>query len=791
MAKLALLIGVSEYQPGLNPIPAAVRDIEAMQRVLLDSGMGDFSEAKLLTNPDKTKIETETESLFSHCTKDDLVLLFFSGHGIKDDRGRLYFAATNTRKNPKGELIRSSAVSARFVHDIMENSRCKRQAVILDCCFSGAFDPVLMAKDDGSVDLQAQLGSPGRVVLTSSSSTQYSFQQEDAELSIYTRFLVEGIETGVGDADEDGFVSADELHKYAASKVQEIAPNMTPRIIVIKEEGYNLILAKARISDPKLVYRKEAARFAAEGKIRPVGRSILNEKQHQLGLTDAEAVEIEKELLRPFQERLENIEKYRAALTSECEQDYPLSEQVKAELENLQNVLGLRDEDVLLIRNEVEENFSEQREAYQKHIEQFKEALVDAINHQFPFSQEKSQALLKLQKSLGLRVADINRIRQPLIQQAALKYEQKLNQEAQERHEKELQDEFESKLWRYQEEFSKAVDLAYPLDDDVQNDLKQLQQSLGLADAEVAQLEQPILGRAEAEREKQLRQHEELQQNTEAQQQEQLSEKTTLVIDPQYHPTPLANIREKLFTRTRGGGKKITLGLLVLGILGFISWLIKFHILSSSPDIPFLNTGHNSGKLPKFYVMRLVGKNNQPIDISVVKDPKKLLGKGESADNPASKDSSSETVLENKITITSGSLVAIDRTFPPLPSDKKLDITQSDSSIQALLIWNCRSIVSEGTETSEQTGVGNLAPDIFLNKETVKEKAEPLDDPKVDSSNPAVYKFQIGWVELSQLEPFVEKTFHHSDLSEDQRKACASPTLKKEGIPAGAPINSD
>ncbi|MEH1852139.1 MAG: caspase family protein [Nostoc sp.] len=44
MAKVALLIGVSEYEPGLNPLPAAVKDIEALQRVFKDSEMGGFED---------------------------------------------------------------------------------------------------------------------------------------------------------------------------------------------------------------------------------------------------------------------------------------------------------------------------------------------------------------------------------------------------------------------------------------------------------------------------------------------------------------------------------------------------------------------------------------------------------------------------------------------------------------------------------------------------------------------------------------------------------------------------
>jgi|GEM_PF-290410 uncharacterized caspase-like protein len=250
MAKVALLIGVSEYNIGLDPLPAAVKDVEAMSRVLKAPSLGGFDDVKQLTNPDVQEMQYEIEHLFSSSTKDDLVVLFFSGHGIKDDAGKLFFATRITSKNSNGDLIQSTAAPASFVLEIMNKSRSRRQVVILDCCFSGAFDSTLRAKHDGSVDLQRELGAEGRVVLTSSSSTQYSFEQHGSDLSIYTRYLIEGIETGAGDQDRDGNISIVELHKYASEKVREKAPSMTPKIITLKDLGFDIVLAKAKITNP-------------------------------------------------------------------------------------------------------------------------------------------------------------------------------------------------------------------------------------------------------------------------------------------------------------------------------------------------------------------------------------------------------------------------------------------------------------------------------------------------------------------------------------------------------------
>ena len=353
MAKVALLVGVSEYEPGLSPLPAALKDVEAMQRVLTNPEMGGFDDIKILENPDRQKMEYEIEKLFSSRNKDDLVVLFFSGHGIKDDAGKLFFATRNTQKNQRGSLIRSTAVQASFVHDIMRLSRSRRQAIILDCCYSGAFDPELHSKDDGSIDLQAELGAKGRVVLTSSSSTEYSFEQlEASHLSIYTRYLVEGIETGAGDSNGDGFISIYELHEYAESKVRETAPKMSPKIICLKDKGFEIILSKARVTDPRLKYRKAASRYANAGSIRPSGRVFLNVLRQKLGLSKNVTDEIEAEILRPYQERLVNLQHYREALVAEAEREYPLGEEACQEMDRLQDFLCLRDEDILSIKQE-------------------------------------------------------------------------------------------------------------------------------------------------------------------------------------------------------------------------------------------------------------------------------------------------------------------------------------------------------------------------------------------------------------------------------------------------------
>lgn len=360
MAKVALLIGVSEYDSSFKPLPAACRDVEAMKQVLQNSEMGGFDDVQTLINLNQWEMAESIETWFRERLSDDLVLLFFSGHGTKDAKRDLYFAARNTRKVGE-ELITSTAVSASFVNDKIKRSKSKQQVIILDCCFSGAFGD-LVGKDDGAIDFENQLGAEGSVVLTSSSSTQYSFEQKEADLSIYTRYVVEGIQTGAADENNDGLISVDELHQYASRKVQEAAPAMKSRIIVLRDEGFRIQLAKAPIGDPRLRYRKEAERRARAGEFSIPARRLLNSLREELQLTSNAAAEIEVEVLQPSREHQRKLREYEQTLIEVLQTESVLSENTLNDLKDYQRRLGLRDEDVAPIQRKATSSITKEVE---------------------------------------------------------------------------------------------------------------------------------------------------------------------------------------------------------------------------------------------------------------------------------------------------------------------------------------------------------------------------------------------------------------------------------------------
>ncbi|HEY5669562.1 MAG TPA: caspase family protein, partial [Anaerolineales bacterium] len=134
--RLALIIGNSAYLDGaLSRLLTPDADVGALGEILLDPELGGFDDVNVLVNMSSHIIRRSIASFFSKKAREDLLLLYFSGHGVLDDQGHLYLAVRDT----DSKLLRGTAISASYITDEMNNSRSQRQLLILDCCHSGAF----------------------------------------------------------------------------------------------------------------------------------------------------------------------------------------------------------------------------------------------------------------------------------------------------------------------------------------------------------------------------------------------------------------------------------------------------------------------------------------------------------------------------------------------------------------------------------------------------------------------------------------------------------------------------
>jgi formylglycine-generating enzyme required for sulfatase activity len=346
MGRYALLVGISNYSH-LNPLPSAVKDVAALRQVLTNPDIGGFAESDVvvLMDVEKGAIEAAIYNLFASRKTDDLLLFYFSGHGVTDSRNDFYFTGLATHK----DALPPTAVPSEYVHKMMNQSRSKYQVVILDCCHSGAFSKGMTAKGVGTVQVLPKLGGEGRAILTASDSTQYAFEQEGFELSLYTHFLVEGLKTGAADRDEDGAVSVDELYEYVRDKVKSVNDLMSPEIYPVRE-GHRIVLAKA-IRDDKLKFRKEVEKVVLRnnGRVSAIARNLLARKWQELKIDPREAEAIISEVLRPYLEYSKKIEEYKQTLLEAIAEEFPFSKAMQEDLREYELHLGLREKDILEI----------------------------------------------------------------------------------------------------------------------------------------------------------------------------------------------------------------------------------------------------------------------------------------------------------------------------------------------------------------------------------------------------------------------------------------------------------
>jgi DNA-binding beta-propeller fold protein YncE len=140
--------------------------------------------------------------------------------------------------------------------------------------------------------IEAQFGGRGRAVITASSAMEYAFEGDQLtdtrELapSVFTSALVEGLETGDADRDQDGRVALDELYDYVYDKVRTVTPNQTPGKWTFGVQGELVIARRSRpVTTP--VPLSAELQEAIDSPLAPVRAAVVQELARVLHGTHA------------------------------------------------------------------------------------------------------------------------------------------------------------------------------------------------------------------------------------------------------------------------------------------------------------------------------------------------------------------------------------------------------------------------------------------------------------------------------------------------------------------------
>jgi len=140
--KLAILIGIDQYQGDIPKLQSAVRDVRAVAQVLRELH---GYETRCIEDSQATlqSLRQLLSELATQVARDDQLLLYFAGHGVADSVGE----ASERPSVPRGFLIPADArresvdsfLPMEELRAAIDKLACIHILLCLDCCFAGAF----------------------------------------------------------------------------------------------------------------------------------------------------------------------------------------------------------------------------------------------------------------------------------------------------------------------------------------------------------------------------------------------------------------------------------------------------------------------------------------------------------------------------------------------------------------------------------------------------------------------------------------------------------------------------
>lgn len=194
-----LLVGAGRFDSDLlTPIPSVIRGLEAIQHALTDPQTGVFDDdevhCRVVRNP--TRQAELFDALYtSSAEASDVLLVYYAGHGLLDQEGRLHLAVRESNPlQPVGNSVEFDRVNRR-----LEASAARLRILILDCCYSGQAvgrQAATVAVDDAAhaVAQVVATDAAGMYVLTSADREQESRYAKDEPYTAFTGALVRALE---------------------------------------------------------------------------------------------------------------------------------------------------------------------------------------------------------------------------------------------------------------------------------------------------------------------------------------------------------------------------------------------------------------------------------------------------------------------------------------------------------------------------------------------------------------------------------------------------------------------
>jgi hypothetical protein len=210
----ALVIGVSSYDH--MPVLKYTDDDAYRMYAFLKSPEGgaiDDAHIKVLIDEEATResIISNMKGLFAKAGPNDLVMMYFSGHGLKGAFLPIDYDGYNNK------------LDHEEINQIFKGSPAKYKLCIADACHSGSLFAMRDASAKNALATyyetlgQAQSGT---ALIMSSKSEETSLESSGLRQGVFSHFLIRGLK-GEADTDENNVVNVQELFNFINKNVQD------------------------------------------------------------------------------------------------------------------------------------------------------------------------------------------------------------------------------------------------------------------------------------------------------------------------------------------------------------------------------------------------------------------------------------------------------------------------------------------------------------------------------------------------------------------------------------------
>ncbi len=188
-------VGISDYPGTRNDLRVSANDAVTIATIFAKNNN---AEGVRYTNSDATRANVlkGMSEVFAKAGADDVVIFFFSGHGV-----------------PGGLICYDGALYYKSIFNAMSESKALNKVVIADACFSGKMRNTQKRNDNYS-NLNAMF-------FLSSRSNETSLEmprRSGFKNSLFTAYLERGLRGGA-DADRNCTITAHELYNYVHNGV--------------------------------------------------------------------------------------------------------------------------------------------------------------------------------------------------------------------------------------------------------------------------------------------------------------------------------------------------------------------------------------------------------------------------------------------------------------------------------------------------------------------------------------------------------------------------------------------